>query len=287
MPEMYSEIDITSQVNFDMNYSSNDRNLYKKIVTKPFYITLLTSLLSNRAGIMGLLVLIVAVILGLIYHNIPSRVDNSPLKIFVHHVSFMQQSFPNQNESLWKTVKASSTRILRQLESTHPAMIILASSSLVAPVTLCIAKQISAGFDKAFGLTPDTPLIDISQMNKRDIDNEMLHLDNVLHSAFSTKKRRSFILENLQNLSPSPALIFYNYCDTDSAPFKDVMLLFTFYYNENKNKLDNPKAVEDYLKWLWSSGLGSDKVKPILSRMATNIVMIANENLTAIADKCT
>uniref|UniRef100_A0A0B6ZPX7 Torsin-1A-interacting protein 1/2 AAA+ activator domain-containing protein n=1 Tax=Arion vulgaris TaxID=1028688 RepID=A0A0B6ZPX7_9EUPU len=119
-----------------------------------------------------------------------------------------------------------------------------------------------------------------------DASDQTLQLDNILNSAFNIHKRRSFIIENLQLLHPSAALLFYNYCDNDNAAFKDVMILFTLYFDEKEERIQSSDSVENYLEKMWSRSLAVDKVKPLMSRVANNIVIVRDDSSVTLSDIC-
>lgn len=224
---------------------------------------------------------------GLLFMKSPtSSSDNSPLDRFSTHVHKIKQHFPSQNRQFWKTLEASTHRILKSDVSRYPAVMLMASSLKNASVALCLARNVSSAFDSAVGLSPNSPLIDIKDFKHLNATEQKFQLDSALNSALETDKRRSLVLENLQLLDPFAAVLFYSYCDNDYAPFKDVLILLTLYFDDEKEKIDDTEAVENHLEMIWSKGLITDKVKPLLSRVANHIVIVQGESPEKLNNRC-
>uniref|UniRef100_A0A0B6ZFX6 Torsin-1A-interacting protein 1/2 AAA+ activator domain-containing protein n=1 Tax=Arion vulgaris TaxID=1028688 RepID=A0A0B6ZFX6_9EUPU len=217
----------------------------------------------------------------------PSDNNNiSPFDRFVSDVNNIEKILYNQNKRLWKTVKASTVHVLHGENSTYPVVILMAFPAQRAHISKCIAKKITSYYDIVHGLTPVESTTDISQLENLQPALQKETLDKNLYSAFSSNKRKSFFIENLQLLHPEAALLLHGYCDNDNAPYKDVMIVLLLVIDDQDFVDYNSADVENYLEQLWSRGLEVDKVKALLSRVANNVVTIEAEDDETFRKAC-
>ncbi|BFZ20165.1 hypothetical protein BsWGS_23204 [Bradybaena similaris] len=289
----YNSNTFTSQVENNSGSSSLRKRTHspvsesKLLVSESAESAQLEPCFLRKYALIGLLfAALIAGLVSKISSSFTSHSNNSPLDRFSTHVHEIKQNFPSQNHKFWKTLEASTHRILKGDVSRYPAVILMASSLKNASVALCLARNISSAFDSSVGLSANSALINFKDFKHLTAAEQKVQLDSDLNSALGTDKRRSLVLENLQLLDPLAAVLFYSYCDNDYAPFKDVLILLTLYFDDEKEKIGDTEAVENYLEMIWSKGLITDKVKPLLSRVANHIVIVQGESPETLNNRC-
>lgn len=240
--------------------------------------------------LIGLIIVVIGLIIFVLYmfgeQPKPDDSVESPFNRFVSHMTSLEKTFPNQNKRLWRTIKASTIHVLNDTQSVYPVVILMASPAWNAHLSRCIARKITSGFESAQAMIPEESVMDIAQLRNLGPAMQKEKLDESLHLAFTSKKRKSFIIENLQLLHPEAALLLHGYCDNDNAPHKDVMMVMLLHIDEKDVNDVSGSSVEGYLDELWSRGLETDKVKALLSRVANNIVIVETEDNEILHNVC-
>jgi hypothetical protein len=194
--------------------------------------------------------------------------ETSPYDSFERQITKLMQEFPKQQKRSWTIVKASTIHVWREAHSDYPVVLLVASPFRQASVSRRLGKKIAAAFELAKGMTPEESVADVGELQHFDTAAQKLGLDNTLNTVFAIKKRKSVVIDNLQAIDPNAAQLLHKYCDNYS-PHKDVMIVLMLYYRE-KDFVD----VDNYLEMLWRTGLESDKLNALLSRVANNVVMV-------------
>ncbi|ESP04828.1 hypothetical protein LOTGIDRAFT_156049 [Lottia gigantea] len=225
-----------------------------------------------------------AIVIFLIFSQKPEPVASfNQFETFVQNIDNFQSLFPAQENRFWRTVKASGKHVLNVSNPDYPAILLFVTRSKPAnddqfDVGSCLARKISAQFDSANMVqTSGSPIVDVGKLTTGSSQQQKMEFDNQLRS-FLESDYKSVIVEHLELLSPSAALLLHGYCDNDNAPYKDIMIILVFHV-ENDNI--SPRAAEALLKQSWERELEADKVDALMSRVANNIVIVQPESIAS------
>ena len=192
---------------------------------------------------------------------------------FVKGVDSLKDSYPEQDERFWRTVKASTRHIFYSHTPEYPAVLLLASDERdrknVAHVAIKIAEIFANVVGKAFHIPSTNGVIDLSMNNTSGADEQKLRFDEQLKENLNSMAN-AVVVQHLELLKPRAALLLHSYCDGDSAPNKLAMLILCLYLRQPAY---TAQQVETTLHKMWASALPEDKVASLLSRVANNVVI--------------
>ncbi|XP_043986313.1 torsin-1A-interacting protein 1-like isoform X2 [Gambusia affinis] len=143
---------------------------------------------------------------------------------FSDSLSHLQSQFPSQREELWKRTQIHLGKHLKTAEPTEPVSLILVAGLKAERTLLCLARGLASTYTSA--LNGSALLIDGPSKAGQDSGKVKLDVDNQLKAAFEGDKPAA-IIHRFEELPPGSTLIFYRYCDHESAAYKQAFLLFT------------------------------------------------------------
>ncbi|XP_069378275.1 torsin-1A-interacting protein 2-like [Paralichthys olivaceus] len=170
--------------------------------------------------------------------------------VFADQLSLLEAQFPSQHPVLWKRSKIHLGKHLRTAQPTEPVSLIFTAGQSAERTLRCLAQ----GLASAFSSVINTSVLQIDGASKagQDSDEVKLDIDSQLKEAFEGDKQVA-IIHRFEELPPGSTLIFYRYCDHESAAYKRVFLLFTVLLPEDEvssehSLKDVDEMVQDYLR---------------------------------------
>ncbi|XP_047199213.1 torsin-1A-interacting protein 2-like isoform X1 [Hippoglossus stenolepis] len=170
--------------------------------------------------------------------------------VFADQLSLLEAQFPSQRPELWKRSKIHLGKHLRTAQPTEPVSLIFTAGRSAERTLHCLAQ----GLASAFSSVIKTSVLQIDGASKanQDSDEVKLDIDSQLKEAFEGDKPVA-IIHRLEELPPGSTLIFYRYCDHESAAYKQVFLLFTVLLPQDEvssehSLKDVDEMVQDYLR---------------------------------------
>lgn len=179
-----------------------------------------------------ILLLTVLLVSGcLIYHkficaHLPQTdvVRSETLKNFAMDLAGLQTVFPSQRSEFWKRSGKHLKGHLQTVKPTEPVSVIL-TAGLRAEKTLgCLARRLAT----VFSAFHNASILEINGNSKSALDSDAvkLEIDEALIKAFEGDKPAA-VVHHFEELPPGSTLIFYRYCDHETAAYKNVFLVFT------------------------------------------------------------
>ncbi|XP_028299684.1 torsin-1A-interacting protein 2 isoform X2 [Gouania willdenowi] len=169
---------------------------------------------------------------------------------FAHHLSRLKAAFPSQLSEVWKRIRIHLEKHLRTEKPTEPVSLILTAGKTSERTLSCLARDLSSSY--AAVINASVLHIDGAGVAGQDSDKVKLDIDNQLRSAFDGDKPVA-VIHRFEELPPDSTIIFYRYCDHESAAYKQVFLLFTVLLPDDKLRADLSmkeveEMVQDYVK---------------------------------------
>uniref|UniRef100_A0A3B4ASP0 Torsin-1A-interacting protein 1/2 AAA+ activator domain-containing protein n=1 Tax=Periophthalmus magnuspinnatus TaxID=409849 RepID=A0A3B4ASP0_9GOBI len=215
-----------------------------------------------------------------------SRSVNSGL--FVEEMSQVAMRFPVQHTELWRR---SQIHLQKHLDTPHPTepVSLVLTAGLKAKKTLhCLALNIASAFSSA--VNTSVVVIDGESQANLDSDQVKMNIDSQLKEAFGSDKLAA-VVHRFELLPPGSTLIFYRYCDHETAAYKRAFLLFTVLLSvEDLSTQQSLKEVEEMVRdhveerfvgnETAFNEMDADKFSGLWSRIAHLILPVVYENET-------
>lgn len=212
-----------------------------------------------------------------------SRVVNSGL--FVEKLSNIAVHFPSQRPELWKRSQIHLQKHLKLPHPTEPVSMILTAGRRAQKTLLCLAHNIASAFSSA--LNSSVVIIEGTSQSNMDSDQVKLDVDNKLKAAFGGDTLAA-VVHRFEEFPPGSTLIFYRYCDHETAAYKRAFILFTVllseeYLSTQKSLKEVEEIVRDHVenKFLGTetafNKMDADKFSGLWSRIAHLVLPVGYE----------
>lgn len=143
---------------------------------------------------------------------------------FSDRLPLLQSQFPSQQDELWKRTKILLEKHLNTENPPAPVSIILVAGLKAEKTLQCLAQSLASIYSSA--LHGSFLFIDGATKAGQESDGVKLDIDKQLQAAFEGDKPAA-IIHRIEELPPDSTIIFYRYCDHETAAYKQVFLLFT------------------------------------------------------------
>lgn len=195
--------------------------------------------------------LVSAAVLGLFF-NKANKVSEIPTLCDCTQLMNLQNSFPNQDKKLFKSLRAG---IEATINGKPPEPTVFSLFSTDENVLHEVIERIIGTTLKCINQSEDPITLNKDQLNDKMIDNYKEEL----------MKRKVLIIKDVNDASPLTVAALHSFCDTENPLVKKSIIFFTMKVPDSP--LGKPvEYITDHLNERWAS-LAEHVREPLITRM--------------------
>ena len=194
-----------------------------------------------------------------------------PFKRFARDLERIQADFPKQPKRTWASISSQARRILYG-KSTQPSCILVMYNETAAKTSTCLVKAFGNSLYYALNIGIDAQQLSHIRSDKILDRGELYeNIDQEL------SKAKTVVLQDIDQLESFAAMALHGICDEGYMPEENPKPVVIMTMKTLTKSAKDFETAADTIRELWEKDLGTDKVHPLISRIASVLIKVLPE----------
>ena len=195
------------------------------------------------------------------------RVLDSKIKLLER----IQEDFPKQPKRTWASISSQVRRILYG-KSSQPSCLLVMYNETAAKTSTCLVKAFGTSLNYALNIGDTQQLSYIESDAQVDRGELYENIDGAL------SKTKTLVLKDIDQLQSSAAMALHGICDEGYMPEENPKPVMIMTMKTLTKAGSDFETASNTIRGLWEKDLGSDKVHPLISRIASVLIKVLPES---------
>ena len=194
-----------------------------------------------------------------------------PFKRFSRDLESIQADFPKQPKRTWASISSQVRRILYG-KSTQPSCILVMYNETAAKTSTCLVKAFGNSLYYALNIGIEAQQLSHIKSDKILDRGELYeNIDREL------SKAKTVVLQDIDQLQSLTAMALHGICDEGYMPEETPKPVVIMTMKTLTKSAKDFETAADTIRGLWEKDLGTDKVHPLISRIASVLIKVLPE----------
>ena len=206
-------------------------------------------------------------------------------KRFSHDMEKMKMKYPRQNPKSWSKLSGSIRRNMNG-KAQQPLCFLFVYNETAKITSNCLVKAVGTSIFFAIndGIVDHGGVFNIKSADFKTKDQSEAKGELFSNIDSSLKKDNVVILEDISQLGSNPVMALHGICEEAYLTDQEVKPVVLMTISDTELIEDGREATNEFeygaklIRSLWEKDLGSDKVHPLISRIASVVIQILPEN---------
>ena len=191
-----------------------------------------------------------------------------PFKRFARDLESIKNQYPKQNNKTWASISSQVRRILYG-KATQPSCILVMYDETATKTSTCLVQAFATSLFYALNQGTSS-----SQLNHIQSDQQVGkgQLYENVHNELT--KAKTLVLHDINQLQSFTAMALHGICDEGYMPEESPKPVVIMTMKIEKTENSDFEQAANTIRNLWEKDLGTDKVHPLISRIASVLIKV-------------
>lgn len=247
----------------------------------------ITAEIEDKSSFLSLFYIgILAIVIGIsvaTYINTQNNESQAPVnaksesfKRFARDLDRIRQDFPKQNVKTWASISGQFRRNMYG-QATQPLCFLFVYNATVQETSTCLLKSIGSSIFYAL----NGGIVE-GQLRRIQAQNSMTKGDLFDAVDGTLRNDKVVVIDDISQMNAEAVMALHGICDEGYMPSHDlkpvVLMTISGQQNDVKEAKSDFEMGAKLITNLWEQQLGTDKVHPLISRIASVVIKVLPDN---------